>query len=251
MKRKFHIGTSGWNYKHWIGPFYPEDLRAKEWLKFYSQHFKVTEINSSFYHMPSEKTVSNWKSTVPKDFKFCPKISRFITHMKKLKDVEEPVEYFFRVFDHMHEKMGPVLVQLPKMVTFKPEKTERFYSLLHERYSDHSFAMEIRHDSWLSKESIDMMRKYNISFVISQSGGFFPYAEIVTAKNIYIRFHGPKSLYSSKYSAPMLKKYAKMCSKWIKDGHVIWAFFNNDVSSYAPFDAIKLRKMIADNIGSL
>jgi uncharacterized protein YecE (DUF72 family) len=248
MKQKFHIGTSGWNYKHWIGPFYPEDLKAKEWLKYYSQHFTVTEINSSFYNMPSEKTVSNWLNTVPKDFKFCPKISRYITHMKKLKDVEEPLEYFFKMFDPLHEKMGPVLVQLPKMVSFKPEKTETFYNLLHERYRDHSFAMEIRHESWLTKESTDMMKRYNIAFVISQSGGYFPYEELVTAKNIYIRFHGPKGLYSSKYSTQTLKKYAKMCSEWIKNGHVVWAFFNNDVPSYAPFDAMKLREMIGERV---
>lgn len=249
MKRKFHIGTSGWNYKHWKGPFYPGDLKVKDWLKFYSEHFTTTEINSSFYHMPSEKTVLNWVNTVPKGFRFCPKISRFITHMKKLRDVEEPVEYFFKVFDHMHANVGPVLVQLPRMVTFKPEKTETFYSLLRDRYRGYSFAMEIRHDSWLTKESIDMMRKHDITFVISQSGGLFPYEELVTAKNIYLRFHGPKGLYSSKYPDRTLKKYAKMCSEWIKDGHIIWAFFNNDVPYHAPFDAMRLRELIEEKVG--
>jgi uncharacterized protein YecE (DUF72 family) len=249
MKRKFHIGTSGWNYKHWKGRFYPADLKEKEWLSYYSKHFDITEINSSFYHMPTEKTVLNWAATVKKKFMFCPKISRYITHMKKLNDPEEPVEYFFKVFDHMHDHLGPVLVQLPRMVTFKPEKTEHFYSLLRDRYREYAFAMEIRHDSWLTKESIDLMKKYNMSFVISQSGGYFPYEELVTAKDIYVRFHGPTSLYSSNYTDAMLKKYAKMFTKWIKDGHVVWAFFNNDVPDHAPRNALRLKEIMEDMAG--
>lgn len=182
MKRKFHIATSGWMYKGWKGTFYPKELKEKEWLQHYTTLFTTTEINTSFYHLPKEQTVINWSSNVPKGFYFCPKISRYITHMKKLKDVEEPLERFFSAFHHMHKKMGPVLVQLPHMVTFKPEKTETFYKLLRDRYRSYSFAMEIRHESWMSEESIAMMKKYKIAFVISQSGGFFPYAEISYCK---------------------------------------------------------------------
>lgn len=246
MKGKFHIGTSGWNYKHWKGCFYPEYLKEREWLKYYVEYFSTTEINTSFYHLPKEQTVINWANSVPASFKFCPKISRYITHMKKLKDVEEPLERFFNSFDHMAGKTGPVLVQLPKMVGFKEEKTEQFYSLTADRYRDYTFAMEIRHESWLSNQSIALMRKYGIAFVISQSGGFFPYKELVTAKDIYIRFHGPGSLYSSRYSTQMLKRFARMCKEWMSDGHVIWAYFNNDVNCYAPHDALRLIAMLEE-----
>lgn len=244
MKGKFHIGTSGWNYKHWKGCFYPRELKERDWLKYYMQYFSTTEINTSFYHLPKEQTVINWSNTVPASFKFCPKISRYITHMKKLKDVEEPLERFFHSFDHMEGKTGPVLVQLPKMVTFKPKKTELFYELIKDHYRDYSFAMEIRHDSWLTKESIDLMRKYDIAFVISHSGNFFPYKELVTAKNVYIRFHGPKGLYSSKYSTPMLKRFARLCKEWMNEGHEIWGYFNNDAGCFAPHDALRLIEML-------
>jgi uncharacterized protein YecE (DUF72 family) len=246
MKGKFHIGTSGWNYKHWKGRFYPSGLKEREWLEYYTKFFSTTEINTSFYHLPKEQTVINWTRRVPGSFRFCPKLSRYITHMKKLNDAEEPLERFFTSFDHMHKKMGPVLVQLPRIVTFKPEKTETFYSILKDKYRDYTFALEIRHDSWLSKESVDLMRKYDIAFVISQSGGFFPYKELVTAKNIYIRFHGPKDLYASKYSTQMLKKFARLCREWMQDGHVIWGYFNNDVPDHAPYDALRLIEMLEE-----
>ena len=104
--------------------------------------------------------------------------------------------------------------------------------------------MEIRHDSWLQEESLTLMTKYDIGLVISQSGEQFPYSEMVTAKNIYVRFHGPHHLYASSYSNEMLKDFAKKFRKWEKEGHVIWAFFNNDVHGYAIEDAKRLIKLL-------
>src|SRR4051812_26364152 len=121
-------------------------------------------------------------------------MSRYLTHMKKLKEPEKAMERFFDAFTTLKRKMGPVLIQLPASVAFKADKARHFFSLCRKKYSYYYFALEVRHDSWLSKESIELMRLYNISFVISQSGIGLPYAEIVTAQHIYVRFHGPDEL---------------------------------------------------------
>src|SRR5687768_16229548 len=194
-----HIGTSGWSYKHWKDIFYPPRLKQTEWLAYYSQYFYIAEINTSFYHMPKHQTVLNWIEKAPTGFKFCPKLSRYITHMKKLKEPEEPLQRFFDVFAPMQSVMGPVLVQLPPSLKFDYDRAEYFYQLLQNEYKAYEFVMEVRHDTWLQDDSLNLMAKYNIGLVISQSDGVFPYSEMVTAKNIYIRFHGPKELYASGY----------------------------------------------------
>jgi uncharacterized protein YecE (DUF72 family) len=238
-----HIGTSGWSYKHWKEIFYPAGLATTEWLKFYADFFKTTEINTSFYHTPQPSTTAAWKKKVAPGFMFCPKMSRYLTHMKKLNDPEEPMEKFFTAFAPLKRKTGPVLVQLPRSVAFKKDKAEHFYALCKKEYSYYQFAMEVRHDSWLSKESIDLMKAYNIAFVISQSGSGFPYAELVTAQHIYVRFHGPGALYASGYTDEQLKEFASLFKRWKKDGHSTWAFFNNDIHGYAVKDAQRLIKM--------
>jgi uncharacterized protein YecE (DUF72 family) len=242
MVEKIHIGTSGWSYKHWKDDFYPKGVKQTEWFAYYAGIFKITEINTSFYRLPSEETVKSWVKKAPKDFLFCPKMSRYLTHMKKLNDPEEPLERFFEIFQPMKKQMGPVLIQLPRMVKFKFNRDEHFFHLLASTYRHYDFVLEFRHDSWLSNDALNLLAKYNIGLVISQSGSKFPYSEMVTAKNIYVRFHGPKELYASSYSDEELKYFAKKFKKWVKQGHEIWAFFNNDIHGYAPKDALRLEK---------
>ena len=227
-----HIGTSGWSYKDWKGKFYPEKLKPTDYLSYYAQHYKVTEINSSFYHLPLASTIHKWVNNVSDDFLFCPKISRYLSHMKKLHDPEEPLERFFEIFNPMKDKMGPVLIQLPASVMFNATTVGIFYDTLMAKYPEYEFAMEVRHESWYSEESLDLMKRYNIAFVIAQSEQF-PYKEFITAKNIYVRFHGPKALYASSYSDEALKEYADKFLVWKKEGHHIWAFFNNDINGHA------------------
>jgi uncharacterized protein YecE (DUF72 family) len=127
-KGSIHIGTSGWSYKHWKGIYYPEGLPATQWLTFYAKQFSISEINTSFYHLPKAATVKGWMEKVPKHFEFCPKMSRYLTQFKKLNDPEEPLEKFFGVFEQMQDRMGPVLIQLPPSLGYQPEKTEYFLS---------------------------------------------------------------------------------------------------------------------------
>jgi uncharacterized protein YecE (DUF72 family) len=235
-----NIGTSGWSYKDWIKLFYPASLKQTEWLRFYAQTFKTTEINTSFYHTPAVTTTAGWKSKVPADFVFCPKMSRYLTHMKKLNDAEPVMQRFFDAFLPMKRKIGPVLVQLPAVVAWDKDKAENFYRICKTHYGYYRFAMEVRHQSWLEPASIDQMKKYNIAFVISQSGTGFPYAELITAQHIYVRFHGPEALYASGYPDKQLKQFASLFRKWKKEGHSVWAYFNNDIGGHAIRDAKQL-----------
>jgi uncharacterized protein YecE (DUF72 family) len=244
MGKRIHIGTSGWSYKHWRGQFYPHGLASTKWLAYYAGFFETTEINTSFYHLPAADTVKKWMQQVPPYFIFCPKISRFLTHMKKLRDPEEPLERFFSIFAPMKKMMGPVLIQLPPFLKFNFEVAAHFYAVLRKRYRTYSFVMEARHDTWLGKDSLELMTKYEIGWVIAQSGVEFPYAEQVTAKNIYVRFHGPGALYASSYSDEQLHSFALKFDNWERQGHAIWAFFNNDIHGYATGDARRLMEWV-------
>ena len=245
MKNKsaIYIGTSGWSYKHWKNIFYPEGLKETDWLAFYAQHFMITEINTSFYHLPKVATTEGWEKKSPKGFMFCPKMSRYLTHMKKLNDPEESMEKFFNAFEPLKDKIGPVLIQLPASVAFHGEKAVGLYAICKQIYPQYRFAMEVRHQSWLCAESIGLMKEYNIAFVISQSGTGFPYAELVTAQHIYVRFHGPDALYASDYSEAQLQEFTHLFKGWKKDGHSIWAFFNNDINGFAFKNAARLKEL--------
>jgi uncharacterized protein YecE (DUF72 family) len=243
MQSLLHIGTSGWSYRHWKDLFYPPKLRSADWFQYYASQFDSSEINNSFYSLPKPPTVEKWAAEAPPGFIFCPKMSRYLTHMKKLRDPAEPLERFFTVFGPLRHLMGPVLLQLPHMVGFRQEVAEPFFESLRP-YRPASFVLEIRHESWLRDEALTLMESYGIGLVISQSDGSFPYSEVVTASNVYLRFHGPRELYASRYSDEMLEEYAGKMKRWLADGHAVWAYFNNDIHGYAFDDARRLRAMM-------
>ena len=243
-KQHIHIGTSGWSYKEWKNIFYPPELKSTDWLSFYSKTFHITEINASFYNLPKKQTVESWVQKTPDDFLFCPKMSRYLTHIKKLKEPEEPLERFFSVFEPMQHKMGPVLIQLPPSLGFDLDTATYLYELLKKNYAGHRFAMEGRHKTWLLEESLALLSKYNIAFVVSQSGHGFPYGEHITAKDIYIRFHGPGKLYASSYDDATLKQFSILFKKWWEQGHDLWIFFNNTMYKGGIENALTLERLM-------
>jgi uncharacterized protein YecE (DUF72 family) len=159
--------------------------------------------------------------------------------MKKLLDPEEPFERFFTIFEPMLKKMGPVLLQLPPFLKFDYNRAEHLYRLM-KQYEGSDFVMEVRHQSWMGDESIRLMAGYQVGLVISQSGEGFPYSEMITAKNIYVRFHGPHELYASSYDDRTLTRFNNKFKKWAREGYDVWVFFNNDIHGYAISDAKKL-----------
>jgi uncharacterized protein YecE (DUF72 family) len=244
-KGSIHIGTSGWVYAHWKGLFYPSGVPQRSWLEYYAARFDAAEINASFYRLPTRATVQKWRDTVGPSFYFCPKISRYITHAKKLNDPEQGVPRFFDVFQPIATQTGPVLIQLPAMLGFHEEKARLFFLYLHSFYKDFRFSLEARHAAWVEPAAIALMKKYHIGWVIADSGTRFAPAELVTAKHIYLRFHGPDGSYATDYSDNVLAVYAKKCLQWKAEGHSVWAFFNNDINGYAVANAKTLREMVS------
>ena len=244
MEHEIQIGTSGFSYGDWKGPFYPATMSSKDFLSFYAQTFSCTEVNGSFYSLPRISTVENWSSKVPTDFKFCPKMSKYLTHIKRLKEPDEPLARFFGIFEAIKDKLGPVLVQLPPSLKFDYEVADYFFSLLKKSYNFYDFVLEVRHESWLADEAVKLLAKYDIALVISQSGKGFPYAEILTSKNIYLRLHGPGKLYDSSYPEESLQELAGKIKGWYKNDHNIWVFFNNAMNGHGRENAIRLKQIL-------
>ncbi|MFQ5925521.1 MAG: DUF72 domain-containing protein, partial [Dehalococcoidia bacterium] len=196
MGAKYYIGTSGWVYPHWREVFYPPKLTQSKWLEFYTRHFPTVELNNSFYHLPSEKAFENWRDTSPDGFVYAVKVSRFITHIKRLKNVEEPIETFLGRAMLLQGKLGPLLYQLPPNMHRNDERLDAFLSLLP---GGHRHVVEFRHESWLDEGVFEILRRHNGGFCVFDMPGL-PCPLVATADFAYIRFHGSSGLYFSCYS---------------------------------------------------
>lgn len=243
---QLRIGTSGWSYRHWQGVFYPPDVKPQHYLEYYASQFDCAELNASFYRLPKPQTVAGWLNRTPEHFRFCLKLSRLITHQKKLVNVEEPLAVFFERFRELIPKLGPILIQLPPGLRFDRKKGVAFFELLRTQYPQYAYALEARHESWLTEEALKLLETFGIAFVIADSGGRFPYKEAVTAPFVYLRFHGPQNLYASDYPEQMLQEFAQKIARWRSQGREVWAFFNNDVGGYAVKNAMMLRQLIQE-----
>jgi len=241
---KLHIGTSGWSYKHWAGLFYPENIKPDKYLEYYISKFNCVELNSSFYHLPREGTIKGWIERTPDSFKICPKLSRFITHQKRINNVAEPLGRFFDLFDMMKSRLGPILIQLPPGLSFDRSLVHEFLDILTENYNYIRFAIEARHISWITDEVLDLFSRYGIAFVIAESGGRFPFHEAVTSNFVYLRFHGPEKLYASDYPDHFLGVFAEKIIDWLNNRIEVWVFFNNDFHGFAIKNALEIREKI-------
>ena len=251
---KLFIGTSGWAYLHWEGVFYPEDLPGKDKLKYFSQHFKTAEINYSFYHLPQPSTYQNWYLQTPEDFLFAIKVSRFITHIKRLNGVKEAWETFIENALNLKEKIGPILFQFPPNFRANETETKRledFLKLITKNPKEKPsasygtgklrFAFEFRHKAWCDKKVYNLLKKYKVAWVIADSANY-PKAEATTCDFIYIRMHGSKVLFTSKYTKKEIGDLAQKIKKWLKIAD-IYVYFNNDACGYAIENAKELIKL--------
>jgi uncharacterized protein YecE (DUF72 family) len=241
--KNLYIGTSGWSYR-WQGIFYPLELKSSDYLPYYATRFNTTEINSSFYHFTMAKTIEKWLSLTPDTFRFTAKLHQEITHARKFIDVEEPLDKFMSRYLGMGSRLGPILIQVAASFHFDKKVSEDFFNLLRNKYPTQPFALEVRHKSWFVEESIELMKEYQISFVISSAGKRFPGLEIATTDTVYLRLHGDEKLYSSSYSDEKLEKYAFMIKDWLEDGKQIWVFFNNTILGHAITDSQRLYRLI-------
>lgn len=234
------VGTSGWNYDHWKGSFYPTELKQKDWLDYYAEKLRTVEINNSFYNLPSGKTFRKWAETVPSDFLFSVKASRYITHMKKLKDPREPLERFMAGAGALGDRMGPVLFQLPPRWNVNPDRLEAFL----DRLPGNIMAtFEFRDRSWWDDRIYGILKERNAAFCIFDLAGEQSPKE-VTADFVYMRLHGPGDAYEGLYEKETLAGWAGAAYAWAASGKDVYIYFDNDQNGYAAMNAMQLREMM-------
>ncbi len=241
------IGTSGWQYRHWVGPFYPEKTPTARMLGRYAQAFSTTEVNGTFYHLPRPATVAGWIDATPPGFVFSCKANRYITHMKKLKDPAETLPAFLAVVEALGEKSGPALFQLPPHWHVDADRLKRFLGHLP---AGRRHVFEFRDPSWWSDAVIGLLRDHGAGFCIFDLEGT-PAPAAATADFVYLRLHGPGEAYRGSYTDDVLADWAAKIDRWAQQGLDVYVYFDNDADAGAPLNAITLSKMIAPSLQAL
>jgi len=209
-------------------------------LPYFIERFNTVEINNSFYRMPKKEVFERWREETPPDFLFAVKGSRYITHMKKLKDVGQSVDWLLDNASALKKKLGPILFQLPPGWKLNLERLQEFLNILPR---DHRFSLEFRNDTWYTEEAYSLLRRYNCAFCIYELNGHQSPVE-VTADFVYVRLHGPGGKYQGNYPDSTLKKWAERIREWMRAGKEVYVYFDNDEKGYAAFNALRLKDLL-------
>lgn len=240
-----HIGTSGWVYRGWKGAFYPVKLPQKRWLEHYSRTFDTAEINATFYRLPTQAAVARWREAAPPNFVYSWKVSRFVTHMKRLRDVEVSLERVLAPMRALGATLGPALFQLPPSLKLDLPRLQDFVAILP---SDLQSVLEFRDPSWYVDAVYDVLSAHNVAFCISDHH-HAPAPWVATSNTVYVRGHGPQGTYAGVYADATLSAWVERLASWRRDGRVIFAYFDNDIGCAAPGDALRLRQRLCDALG--
>ncbi|MFL5735490.1 MAG: DUF72 domain-containing protein [Chloroflexia bacterium] len=240
--RRIWIGCSGYVYKHWRGVFYPQDLPESKWLSHYAQYFPTVELNNTHYILPSEQTFEGWRERSPEGFLFAVKASRFLTHMKKLKDPQEPLARLFERAELLGPKLGPVLYQLPPRWYFNPERLQTFLEALPAGYQH---ALEVREPGWLNPEFFSMLEQHSVAFCLASLPHYQTPVQ-ATAPFVYIRFHGSGEMYYYNYTPEELTYWRDIILGFAREGRDVYAYFNNDPNAWAVANALELTRLISE-----
>jgi uncharacterized protein YecE (DUF72 family) len=236
------IGTSGWHYASWRGPFFPAKLMVKHQLQYYTTQFATCELNGVFYRTPTEAAVKAWRDDTPDDFIFAWKASKFITHWKRLSENSvNSLELLESRLTLLRHKAGPVLFQLPPQFEANADRLNAFFKLLSKR---RRYAFEFRHPSWYDKSIFRMLEGENISLCISDHHDA-PSPWVRTADFVYVRGHGPGGRYRGHYRSDALANWAQRIKGWRRQRCDVFVYFDNDQKSAAPLDARKLELALA------
>ena len=233
-------GTSGWSFKEWKGSFYPKDLPDDGMLGFYAGRFPAVEINNTFYRLPEEKTFAAWAARAPNGFLFAVKASRFLTHMKKLTDPDEPLRRLFSRMRPLGRHLGPVLYQLPPGWKLDLDRLEQFLQRL-PRGPRH--VIEFRDPSWYCADTLELLSRGGVALCLHDMRGSATARERV-GPFAYVRFHGADGTYSGSYSDRRLDEWADWLHRQRRSGIDVYAYFNNDVGGHAPRNAVTLRRLL-------
>ena len=236
------VGCSGWQYKHWRGDFYPSELPQHRWFEHYASIFDTVEINNSFYRLPEAATFAAWARRAPMRFLFAVKASRFLTHMKKLKDPEEPIERLFSRMRALGGHLGPVLYQLPPGFKLDRERLEHFLQAL-PRGVRH--VLEFRETSWYADDVLQLLNRHRVALCLHDMPGSATGRDRV-GPFVYVRFHGATGKYGGSYPDDRLRAWADWLTEQRAAGADVYAYFNNDVGGHAPRNAVTLRRFLED-----
>jgi uncharacterized protein YecE (DUF72 family) len=240
-----HIGCSGWHYKSWKGLIYPPELPTTAWLRDYTRRFSTVELNNSFYRLPSEETFAAWREQVPRGFLFSVKASRFLTHIKRLREPDEPIQRLLAHARPLGPTFGPVLYQIPPRWFPDPERLETFLAALPRRLTPVSktrlfHVLEMRDPRGYEPWVLDLLRQYDVSLCVhDMPGSESPL--VMVGPIVYVRFHGYGAKYGGSYPDPVLEEWAEWIRRAQATGRDVFAYFNNDVNGHAVYDAERLR----------
>jgi uncharacterized protein YecE (DUF72 family) len=258
-RQQMRVGCSGWQYKHWSASakgsarqeeyFYPADLPQSRWFAHYAVVFDTVEINNSFYRLPSAETFAKWRKQAPPRFLYAVKASRFLTHMKKLKDPEDPLFRFFENVRELGPRLGPVLYQLPPNFCINLERLKGFLEALPVaarraglRTRPHH-VIEFRDPSWYDGRVYELLNQHRVSMCLHDMQGSAT-ERLAIGPCVYVRFHFGTSKYGGRYEDHRLDSWADWLASRIADGLDVFAYFNNDTGGHAPRDAVRLRDRI-------
>ena len=241
MVSKAYIGTSGWNYKSRREDFYG-DTPQKQWLRFCAERFSSIEVNGTFYRLQEKSTYKKWRDETPERFVFAIKGHRYVTHNKKLLDVEEPVIRCRESASPLGERLAAVVWQLPASLKKNIERLEEFVTNL-RHWNSTRHAIEFRHKTWFDDEVAECLKRNQVAVCMSDAPDW-PMREEVTTDLVYIRLHGHTRKYASSYSKPALRKWAMRIQRWLKENRAVHVYFDNDAEGAAPKNALTLLEML-------
>ena len=238
---KLFLGCSGFSYKHWRGNFYPEEIPQKEWFNHYRSVFATVELNVTFYRIPNAETFKHWYQESAAGFSFAVKGSRYITHIKRLLEVESALARFFSPAQELQDKLQVVLWQFPPQFKYDLPRLESFLNQIAVYHKRHT--LEFRNESWLCPEVMDLCQSRNVSLCMADHPPFLDEPPI-TANFVYIRRHGMEGSYNGSYSTEQLAKDAGRIKSYLKKKLDVFIYFNNDAGGAAPRNALELAAML-------
>lgn len=236
-----HLGCSGFSYKHWQGNFYPDDISQKAWFAYYRSVFATVELNVTFYRTPAPKTFRHWYEESGKNFSFAVKGSRYITHVKRLVDVESALARFFGAAQELQEKLQVVLWQFPPQFKVDLPRLESFLDQVAQYHGRNT--LEFRNRSWLIDEVVDLCKNRNVSMCMADHPQFLDVLPI-TADFVYIRRHGMEGSYNGFYTGEQLEKDAARIRSYLDRQLDVYIYYNNDLGGAAPQNAQELASLL-------